>query len=167
MTRDSRMKILVIVAMLLIICGCNSYECTDNKNSLPLAGFYSSEVVPEAIEIDSISIWGIDAPADSILLDSASNVQSVYLPFRIDEDVTKYVIHYNSKALSDSRYNDTIEFKYEIRPYFVSAECGAIYKYKMEEITHTNHLIDSVKCPTGEIDNIEFENIKIYFRVSK
>ena len=37
---------------------CASDECEDNKNSLPLAEFYSSLPEPEAVSLDSISEIG-------------------------------------------------------------------------------------------------------------
>lgn len=164
MKRFSYITILFFVNLLII--GCNSYECSDNKNSLPLAGFYSSQPIPESISIDSISVWGIDSPNNSLLLDNESNIHSLYMPFKIDISQTSFVFHYNQKALRDDRYNDTIEFNYNITPYFVSAACGVIYKYELTQINHTKHVIDSVVCPYDIIDNKAIENIRIYFRTS-
>lgn len=163
----THIALLLLFVAFVMIAACSSNECLDNKNSLPLAGFYSSDVNPQSIAIDSLSIYGIDAPGDSILLDSVVNVSSAYLPFRIDQTSTSYVIHYNQKTISNERYNDTITFDYEIIPYFVSSACGSIYKYKMNSIDHSSHFIDSVVCtaPLGVIDNVAVENLRIYFRI--
>lgn len=154
-------------AILLTLSACISGECLDNKNSLPLAGFYSSSTDSKAITITGLTIYGYDAPGDSVLLQSGSGVNSIYLPFRIDEPTTTYIFHYEQEGIDDQRYNDTITFKYEIIPYFVSAACGSIYKYKIESIEHTHHLMDSVVCtaPQDVIDNVAAENLRIYFRV--
>lgn len=163
-------RILTVAAALslIIVTACVSNECLDNKNSLPLAGFYASGESEQKVTLDSISIFGIDAPEKSMILDSATNISSVYLPFRIDQPSTTYVIRYEQKAISDSRYNDTLQFDYDIIPYFVSSACGAIYKYKINRIVQTHHLIDSVVCtsPDQIIDNTAIENIRIYFRVN-
>ena len=156
---------LVICVGLALLASCSSGECMDNKNSMPLAGFYSSEQFPKNIIIDSISVYGLDAPEKSMILDSAKNVKEVYLPFRIDEPSTTFILDYHQKSIEDYRLNDTITFSYDIIPFFVSKECGAIYKYKIEEISTTKHLIDSVMCPLGIIDNVASENLRIYFRV--
>ena len=164
-TKKILILLLVVYVWLTILVSCSSGECMDNKNSMPLAGFYSSEPSPQQISIDSISVYGLDAPEKSLILDSVDNVKEVYLPFRIDGPLTTYIIDYHQKSIEDSRLNDTITFRYEIIPFFMSKECGAIYKYKIEEIATTNHLIDSVTCPLGIIDNVASENLKIYLRV--
>lgn len=155
--------------ILLLIFGmflsCSNSECYDNKNSLPLAGFYTSQAKPLAISLDSISILGIGAPGDSILQDSVRSLSQVYLPFRIDQNSTTYEIRYLSGLFGLYRITDRITFNYDIIPMFVSTACGAVYYYKITSIDHTNNLIDSVICPTGEITNANVENLKIYFRV--
>lgn len=147
--------------------GCSTSECYDNKNSLPLAGFYSSQEVPVAISLDSISILGIGAPGDSILQDSVRSLSQVYLPFRIDQNSTTYEIKYLAGLAGFYRISDFITFNYDIEPMFVSSACGAVYYYKIQSIDYTENFIDSVTCPKGVITNENIENIKIYFRVGE
>ncbi len=156
----------LVMTGLTLLASCASNECLDNKNSLPLAGFYSSTETPQQIALDSISIFGIGAPGDSVLHDSVRNLKQSYLPFRIDQGQTRYVIRYLSGLPGRYRMADTITFNYDIVPWFVSSACGAIYDYKMTSIETTHHIIDSVTCPDGVIDNANKENLKIYFRVS-
>lgn len=148
-----------------VIGGCSTSECFDNQNSLPLAGFYSSGETPVAITLDSISIFGIGAPGDSILQDSVRSISQVYLPFRIDEPSTTYEIQYLGGLAGLLRIYDRITFNYEIEPMFVSNACGAVYYYKITDIDYTTNFIDSVTCPEGVITNQNIENLKIYFRV--
>ncbi len=159
----------VAPAIMLALIGaaaCSSEECLDNKNSLPLAGFYSSAENPQKISIDSISIYGIGAPGDSVLHDSVRNLGESYLPFRIDQGETKYVIKYLSGLLGRFGIADTITFRYEIQPWFVSSACGAVYYYDIDTIVTTHNVIDSVICPEGRITNVSSENLRIYFRVA-
>lgn len=146
---------------------CSSDECLDNRNSLPLAGFYSSVAMPNPISIDSISVYGVNVPGNAMLLDSANNVSETYLPFSIDSKYSEFVIKYLSSDLSSLGISDTIAFDYEVIPYFVSSACGAIYKYKINSIQHTKFVIDSVTCPSNLIDNIPGQNINIYFRMTE
>lgn len=157
-------SILIMIGSL--ISGCSTSECYDNQNSLPLAGFYSSQEVPVAISLDSISILGVGAPNDSILQDSVRSLSESYLPFRIDQNSTTYAIYYLAGIPGKYGIFDEITFNYEIIPMFVSSACGTVYYYKMESIEHTNNFIDSVTCPKGVITNENIENLKIYFRVS-
>lgn len=153
------------IAVLLVLGSCASNECYDNKNSLPLAGFYSSDSTPQQISLDSVSIYGISAPGDSILQDSVRTLSQTYLPFRIDQGKTQYVIQYLGGLLGIYHIADTITFNYDIVPWFVSAACGTVYDYKITSIETTHNIIDSVTCPQGIIDNTDIENLKIYFRV--
>lgn len=157
---------LFLILIVGLAVSCNNSECYDNQNSLPLAGFYSSEATPKAITLDSITILGAGAPGDSILQDSVRNISEAYLPFRIDQDSTTYVIYYLQGVLGQYGIYDIITFNYDIVPMFVSSACGAVYYYKIKSIDYTTNIIDSVVCPTGEITNANIENLKIYFRVS-
>ena len=158
--------VIIVLLLIGVAYGCSNSECYDNKNSLPLAGFYSSSEKPQAISLDSISILGVGAPGDSILQDSVRSLSQVYLPFRIDQNSTTYEIRYLSGLAGFFRLSDFITFNYDIVPMFVSSACGAVYYYKIQSIEHTTNFIDSVVCPMGEITNANIENLKIYFRVN-
>lgn len=158
--------IVLMLTLSGVIGGCSTSECFDNQNSLPLAGFYSSQENPVAISIDSISILGVGAPGDSVLQDSVRTLSEVYLPFRIDQPSTTYQIRYLWGLPGFYRIYDEITFNYDIVPMFVSTACGTVYYYKMNSIDYTTNFIDSVVCPSGEITNIASENLKIYFRVA-
>ncbi len=169
-TYISKLYLLPFVSVLgltlPLLWPCSTEECMDNRNSLPLAGFYASMPGHPKIAVDSISIYGLEAPQDSVLVDSATNIQSAYLPFRINDTSTSYVISYNASALNSPLLNDTVTFSYTLQPWFVSEACGAIYRYHVGGIDYTRHLIDSVACPTGIIDNKPTENLQIFFRVN-
>ena len=165
-SRFRRLMGASVMGALLAMAGCGNDECFENKNSLPLAGFYSSDSVPKAVVLDSISVFGIGAPGDSILHDSVAGLNETYLPFRIDTGETSYVIRYLSGIPGKLHIADTISFIYDIKPWFVSSACGTVYDYEISSIRTTRHIIDSVTCPGGVIDNRNAENIRIYFRVS-
>lgn len=156
---------LAIICSLIFGMACSNSECYDNKNSLPLAGFYSSQSTPEKISIDSISIFGYRVPGDSILHDSVSRISQSYLPFRIDEPSTTYIFRYLNSGIPENKSADTITFNYDIVPWFVSSACGVVYDYKITSIETTHNEIDSVICPGGVITNENSENLKIYFKV--
>lgn len=156
---------LSVIAGLLTLASCATSECYDNRNSLPRAGFYSSDSIPQAVSLDSVSIYGIGAPGDSVLHDSVRNLTETYLPFRIDQDRTQYVIKYLGGVAGFFHLGDTITFNYDIEPWFVSSACGVVYNYRIKSIETTHFAIDSVTCPLGVINNVDGENIRIYFKV--
>lgn len=138
-----------------------------NKNALPLAGFYNTFAPSVSVAIDSMQVYGLGAPNDSVLSPGTSPVTRLYLPFRIDRDTTSYVFRYLHKELAAHDIRDTVTFVYERDPRFVSSACGVSYVFRIGKITHSSFLIDSVTCPSGEISNIDTENLRIYFRVQE
>lgn len=146
------------------LIGCNSTGCTENKNSVPLAGFYAYST-KQAITVDSISIGGVGAPNDSLIIDCAS-ASSVYLPFRASMHEVRYFIRYEAKALNYPELVDTITFTYTSIPYFASEDCGAMYRYDITDFRYTTNLIDSVAVTDKLITNVDIERIKIFFRTA-
>ena len=151
----------IALALIIPLAGCSNTECSDNRNSLPLAGFMSSSQTPQTIVLEKLSITGLGAPKDSVL--SVSNASQAYLPFSIEANTTAFELSYDDTPYAVA---DTLTFTYDISPWFGSSDCGVIYRYKIKDITHTTHLIDSVTCPAGVIDNTPGCNIFIYFRMS-
>ena len=158
--------ILCIIAGLHLMASCSATGCTDNQNSLPLAGFYSMST-GSSITVDSLAIEGIGAPDDSLLLSPSSRVSSLYLPFRSSRDITSYCIQYKQKQLDYPELYDTLTFRYDAIPFFASEECGAMYHYKVTSYTYTRHLIDSVAMLDSLITNVDRESIQIYFRTAE
>lgn len=154
-----------IIAALTLAC-CSSDECDGNKNALPLAGFYDSSSPLEAVTLDSLDIIGVGAPGDQEIIEKGSPVSQVYLPFRLDSDTTVIAIRYMQEHLSQFNVTDTITFRYERIPFFVSAACGAMYNFRITDIECTGLLIDSVTCPVGTITNANMENLRIYFKIA-
>lgn len=161
----SRLKLLPIVVAALVVfyAGCSSDECLQNKTALPLAGFYDSAKPESKVMIDSLEVYGVGAPGDSVLWEGTRAVNQLYLPFRLDSDTTRYVFRYLQKKLAALNLTDTVTFIYSRDPIFVSSACGVSYNFEIKEIRNSGILIDSVSCPAGIINNMDTENLEIYF----
>lgn len=155
----------VCAFLFLVITSCNSSGCYDNRSSIPLAGFYSSSSGTR-ISLDSIDIMGVGAPGDSLLLDSGTSASQVYLPLRSDSESVTFNIAYDYEQLFG--LEDRLTFVYESYPYFTSAECGAMYRYRITDVRHTSVLLDSVAitAPDSIITNVEIETVQLYFRTA-
>lgn len=162
---ETRKYILPLLLLLLVFNACSTSGCLDNQSSLPLAGFYSATTKGK-ISIDSISVYGVGVPGDSMMVKCGTAVSQVYMPLDMENEETKYVIHYDQKSLSDERYNDTITIRYEPVPYFVSDVCGAMYFYDVKDYTWTKHIVDSVSIISDRLTNANIENVRIYIRTS-
>ncbi len=156
---------LCMAGVLFCAAGCSSDECEGNKNALPLAGFYNTFIPDQKVSVDSLQIFGMGAPGDSILSEGKTPKSEIYIPFRIDNDVTRYVFRYLYRDYIKAGIADTISFIYSRTPRFVSEACGVSYLFDIKEIRTTHNLIDSVTCPQGIITNADIENIRIYFRI--
>ncbi|MDE6716776.1 MAG: hypothetical protein K2J70_01160 [Muribaculaceae bacterium] len=160
----------VIWGAILMSClwGCSTEECYDNRNALPYAGFYGVlEGKMTEIQIDSVAVYGLGVPGDSLLHKGSSRISDLYLPFRIDNDTTAYIFRLINASLGDYVVADTVRFIYSREARFVSAACGASYVFDMESITSSGVLIDSVVCLGNRITNANSENLKIYFNTGE
>ncbi|MCM1093087.1 MAG: DUF6452 family protein [Bacteroides sp.] len=147
-----------------ILSGCNSSGCINNQNSIPLAGFYSYGTFA-SISVPGLTVGGVGAPGDSLIQENKST-SSVYLPFRAEQPATSFFFHYNQESLDNDAFNDTLTFSYSSIPYFASEECGAMFRYVINDVTYTKHLIDSVGILDSVITNVDRERIRIYFRTA-
>lgn len=151
---------ILTVGVAAVVCTACSETCNDNKNAIPLAGFYQVDSIAEQVSVESIEIIAVDLGADSVLSEAAIAKEQVYLPFRIDSDITQYAFVDKSEG---AELADTVTFVYSRTPVFANAACGVSYVYDMREITWQGTLIDSVTCPKGFINNVNEENLRVYF----
>ncbi|MDE6556385.1 MAG: hypothetical protein K2K55_05420 [Duncaniella sp.] len=157
----------VAVAAIAGLGGCSVIGCTENQNSIPLAGFYSS-TDGKGITIDSIAVGGVDAPDDSLLLRPNQRAGQVYLPLRSNKPSTAFYFKYRQKLLAEQDIEDVILIDYESIPWFASEDCGAMYYYHITSLQYSRNIIDSVAITVDDsiIRNIEREYLRIYFRTS-
>lgn len=156
-----------VAAIMTYVPSCSSTGCTDNRSSLPLAGFYA-EGTGSTIALDSIDVGGIGAPGDSLLLATPHTATEVYLPLRSEFNSTAFFIAYRYKALDYPELVDTITFGYTSIPYFASEECGAMMRYRINSVAYTRHILDSVAIVPADsiITNADIENMRLYFRTA-
>lgn len=147
-------------AAILLAAGCSDEECTGYRTTLPTAQFF----LPggERVTLDSATVYGIGAPGDSLLADGERNLSEICLPFNLDADESRFVVRDDRSGIAD-----TIAFRYTKDPWFESASCGVVYIYNVESVSHTSHMIDSVKCKDMRIDNMPGAPISVYFRPSQ
>lgn len=153
--------LLTLIAVCLLLGSCSTTGCLENQSSLPIGGFYSS-ATETTVSIDSLQIWGVGSPGDSMLVDGVAS--QTYLPLRSSATSSSFCFHYAQKELSNPALNDTLTITYTSRPQFVSEECGAMYFYEITSATITTHLVDSVVIVNPVVDNFDRETLKIYFR---
>lgn len=158
-------SIIAAICLLAALSGCNTSGCLENRSSVPLVGFYDS-ATEKSISLDSLEIYGADAPGDSILSAPGTPISQIYLPMRATKDNVMWFIAYKWKNLDNLDLVDRIDLDYMASPYFASEECGVIYRYRITRCQYTRNLIDSIAITDSLITNIDTERIKIFFRTS-
>lgn len=166
---------LVLTATgLMVMQSCTTSVCTDNRNSIPEAGFYNVDN-GEAVSLVGVTIGGIGAPNDSLLYDNQT-VKLVYLPLRPDAEVTSFRFHFSSDDTSDPEtgevtpdhsHDDIVTFYYSGTPYFDGEECGAIMHYHIDRVDFTpdGHIVD-IQLVDPIVTNEHKEYLRIYFHIA-
>ena len=93
-----RLKILPlalgIVVAAAMLHSCAGDGCTSGTSSVPIVGFYSSST-QKAIAVDSLTVYGIGAPGDSLLVNCGRNLSKLELPLRTSVGNVQFVLHYD------------------------------------------------------------------------
>ena len=142
---------------------CNSTGCTDNKSSLPLAGFYSYQTL-QPVTIQNISVGAVNAPDDSLLIE-AGNASKLYLPFNIGgKTIQRFSYGIWTKDLTTQGISTPLHSITTAYLTLLQKNAEPSYQYEVVSYTHTSHHIDSVSVPRPVINNIDRESIQLFFR---
>ena len=162
----NRLPIIVILSVLALTLGlgaCSDDSCYDNGSSLPLATLHIGE---NQQTVTGLSIMGIGAPGDSLLVDSSS-IKEVYLPLRASVGSTSYALwRWVMIDTVKTMLRDTITLDYEPVEYFHSIECGAMFNFDIKAVRTTHHGIDSVVLLTPQVTNSRTPALRIHFSQS-
>ena len=120
-----------------------------------------------AIRLDSLRISGVGAPGDSAIIGVATSTSFVNLPLKSDSHLTAWCISYKQKALDYPQLNDTLTFEYDTTPYFVSDDCGVGFRYYINNLSCTRHLIDSVELVEPLVTTVDQVYVALYFRTQE
>lgn len=147
---------VIAVACVAALSSCTGDGCVDNSSSLPLAHFYQGG---KKVTVSNLSVRGIGAPGDSILVDKQS-VSEVYLPLRPGANMCQFEFNYNTEGATA----DTITLHYSATPMFANMDCGAMYGFTISEHQFTHHAIDSVALVNPEVTNNNAVTLRIFMR---
>lgn len=149
--------IVAAAAGLTLMASCSGEGCINNRNSIPLAGFYDL-ATEQKVSVSRMPVYGLGAPNDSSLLDTARNSSQVYLPLRGAMTSTAFVF-------DGGPIKDTLTISYEAYPYYDGEDCGAMWRYLIHDVAHTRNFIDSVLVTDPLITNIERERLMIFLNI--
>ena len=146
----------LIIGATIALAGCSNEGCMNNRNSIPMAGFYSL-ANEEPLSVSKLAIYGVGAPGDSLLLDTVRSSHQVYLPLRGQLPSVRF-------AFKSGDLTDTLTINYNSYPFFDGEDCGAMWRYELTSVQYLHTLIDSVFVTDPLISNVERESLMIFLK---
>lgn len=95
-----------------------------------------------------------------VLINRKYGADGMQLPLAYLTEADTFYLYYGSVLA------DTLWVKHQNLPFFSSMECGTVMHYRLQEVSSTHHLIDSVQIVSADVTNTLHENVKIYYTVS-
>ncbi len=154
-------KSLGILLAVLCLCSCEGIDCVLNNVVSCYYTFYSSETGNNISLIDTLTITA--QGTDSILFNRGVNTSSVALPMSYDNDTDtlSFIVYgedyYNVSTLYVSKTNVQ---------HFESPDCPTSMFHFITDVTFDSNVIDSVVVIKADVNYMQDENIKVYFRTS-
>lgn len=146
------------LALILLLCtfivSCSSNGCENNQNAIPMAGFYDY-ATRESLTVSGLSVYGVGAPNDSLVMAPTKTAHQVWLPFRGLQDFAAFRFDFGEEE-------NTVTFSYDAIPYYEGEDCGAMWRYHITNVEWDGATIDSVSVTDPIITNIERERIMIF-----
>ncbi|MBQ1752078.1 MAG: hypothetical protein II455_06055 [Paludibacteraceae bacterium] len=154
-------KIAVVVAVLAgaVLASCTS-ECYQSKRSLLGVTFLDS-LTMKPLTVQRLTVKGVGS--DSILYNNV-NVNTVFLPMHLTADLTEYEFTILPPTEDQVVISFILSVKHNVRPFFVSKECGCVASYEIRDMSYTpNVFIKKAEIYNPSVLNVEGDvHIKIY-----
>lgn len=157
--------ILSSICCMLSIPSCTEVECPLDSVVVMTCGLYDADSHEKLSISHTLSVT--PAGKDTLLLNSASDIQSFVLPLKMGENCDTMLLHFSDSW--DQTCTDTLYLHHENLPHFESVECPATIFHKLKQVTWANDRqsnlnvsIDSVVIVRELVDYNDVENIQIY-----
>ena len=157
----SRLKYVIIlyssICFFLLSCQ-DSYNICDKATTVSFkGGFYHVSGSNENTAVaPSLTISSINSGL--IIYNQQANLSKFTFSLNPTINQSQYFI-----KTDNSSTGDTLTITYSTESANISAECGNVYVNTLQNITTTNHTIDSVKLIESNNNTTTGENIKVYF----
>ena len=151
---------LLITCLSLGFMACDETECTESTVVEFNGNFYRKR--DNTAYTDTLSIYGINAPNDSILKDTAA-IKTITLPLKLTDTETAFLFDFVNRAKA-SFIKDTISIFHQNNVHFISDACGCAMFFSIDSIAYTRHKIDSIAINSKDVINEPQENIQLFFR---
>ncbi len=158
-----RMTALWLVgAAMLGLCACEGINCTLNNVVLCHYTFYDSQSGRQISLSDTLTITAYGT--DSILYNSGVNASSVSLPMSYYADCDTLLFY----IWGDSVVYPTITLyvSKENTVHYESPDCPSTMFHHITGVSSPSLLVDTVSIIRADVDYLQDENIRVYFRTA-
>jgi Family of unknown function (DUF6452) len=148
--------IAVVSCFFVVSCKDNYTICDQSKIVNYKAGFYSKSGAIE-VPVTPTALTLTFPGATTFIYNQSAGISSLILALNPTTDSLKYFIQVNGLPA------DTITFVYTTGQLTLSPECGDITIHNFTRASTTTHTLDSVKIVSPVVNNLQKENLKIYY----
>jgi hypothetical protein len=156
------MNKFIVIGLVCISLGMAScqdqYDICDQNKSVNFKGiFYKNTggIVAES-PVPFLTINPINTTAT--IYNQQPNISSFVFALNPTQDSAKYVFKIDNSGLKD-----TVTIYYTSQQKNLSPECGDIITHTLSNASTTSHNLDSVKIINNKVDNIESNNLRLYY----
>jgi len=148
---------ILLTLLLTVLFACTDDECHLDTETLLKVEMNVTDTSSVEGFIDSLSVFSPEW-TDSIHYQTEGENNNLWLMLSPANDTTTFI--FSSIPVPG---NDTITFFYQRKFVLLSAECGFVTHYTINNITYTQNYIDSLKLEKNIITTDEQGLLKIYF----
>ncbi len=143
----------------LCLTSCTT-DCYESKRSMLGVAFMDS-ISLKPITVQRLTVSGVGS--DSILYNNVS-VSEVFLPMHVSNKITEYGFVIKPATDEGVVTSFVLTVNHDIRPLFVSNECGCVPSYEISNVVCTpNAFVKKFEVYKTSVTNIEGDvHIKIY-----
>ncbi len=151
----------IMLTATAILASCEGVDCTLNNIVLCHYFFYDSETGDQISLADTLTITA--SGTDSVLYNHGVNTDGVSIPMSYQGETDTLTLH----LYSEGYYCPCTLFVSKTNtPHYESPDCPTTMFHYLTGVEWNGEVIDSVVIGRAEVNYLQDENIKVYFRTS-
>lgn len=154
------LSLLTLITGISLWSSCGDDGCTEATTSYTVAAL-SAEPNTSPLEPKFVSVYGIWADTDSIMVDQTTSFKSISLT--LNPDTTYTQMKFEFIMPDNNTLRDTLDFHYKNQLYFLTIDCGCTIESYIDTVYTTNNLIKRIEIINPEVTNEKKPNITLYY----
>ncbi|WP_405398159.1 DUF6452 family protein [Maribacter sp. Asnod2-G09] len=160
---------LLIFLGIIISLSCEKDDiCVEGDTPLLVIEFYDISDTATLKEVPTLRVVGVGQTVTVNTVTDRSNLSTISIPLKTDEDITSFILIKNSAANDDGAETgnlDTINFSYSRIEDFLSRGCGFVVNYDELDANVTadsDNWIQDIEITQSLVTNSDSTHVKIF-----